>query len=149
MAHSGYDIGEAADDIDADLASHSFSTNVDQYVFFINYGVITGDGETESSFKTDYLYIIDALQTKFPNCIIFITYPGTANDATRHDEIKPWIDDIIAVRSNVYAGDDEETNFKGADNYATYYYDGIHYNAAAHALKPVKLRERTLAVLGW
>jgi hypothetical protein len=147
MAHSGHDIGEAAADIDADLASHSFNTNVDDYVFFINYGIITAIDETEANFKSNYLYVIDALQTKFPNCKIFVTYPGSG--LTRHDQIKPWIDDIVAARSNVYAGDDEETQFEGGNNYATYYYDGLHYNALAHAQKVVALRARMLAVLGY
>jgi hypothetical protein len=148
-AVNGYDIAEAAAAIDGWLTSHSAELNVDKFVFFINFGIIESVGETEANFKSNYLYIIDALQTKFPGCVIFVTYPGAGTAPTRHDTLAPWLNDIIASRSNVYAGDDEETQFEGADNYATYYYDGLHYNAAAHALKPVKLRERTLAVLGW
>jgi hypothetical protein len=145
-AQNGFDISEAASAVDGWLVSHIFNPNK-EYVFFINFGIIAAVGETEANFKSNYLYVIDALQTKFTNCKIFITYPGSG--LSRHDAIEPWITDIIAARSNVYAGDDEETNFEGGNNYATYYYDGLHYNALAHALKVVTLRARMLAVLGY
>jgi hypothetical protein len=148
-AAGGTDIAEAAAAIDGWLTGHIFNADADSYVFFINFGIIAAAGETEANFKSNYLYVIDALQAKFTGCKIFVTYPGAGTAPNRHDALAPWLNDIIASRSNVYAGDDEETNFEGVDNYATYYYDLLHYNALAHALKVVALRARTLAVLGW
>ena len=148
-AVGGYDISEAAAAIDGWLTSHTVRPYVDNYVFFINFGVLNAADETEANFKSSYLYVIDALQANFPGCVIFVTYPGSGIVTTRHDLIAPWLTDIIATRSNVYAGDDEETSFKGVDNYATYYYDLLHYNALAHAEKVVALRARMLAVLGF
>lgn len=149
LAHSGYDIGEAAAAIDADLASHSFSSDVHQYIFFINYGIVRADDETEANFKSNYQYVIDALQAKFPGCIIFLTYPAAGTVPTRHAIIEPWIDTLIAGETNVYAGDDESVWLEGGDDFATNTYDGVHYSAAGHAAKVIALRARTLAVLGW
>ena len=148
-AVSGTDIAEAAAAIDGWLTSHTFNSRIENYVFFINFGILTAAGETEANFKSNYLYVIDALQTKFPGCYIFITYPGAGNLPDRHDAVEPWIADIIASRDKVYAGDDEEVWAKGADNYATMFYDLLHYAAVAHSAKVVALRARTLAVLGW
>lgn len=147
-AVNGYDLAEAAADVDGWLASHDLDSRLDRYVFFINFGIIEAAGETEANFKSNYLYIIDALQVKFPNCFIFLTYPSAAT-GTRGATIKPWIDDVIAARSNIYAGDDEGVWAENGDNYATMYYDNLHYSAAGHAAKVVALRARTLAVLGW
>lgn len=148
-AVNGTDIAEAAAAIDGWLTGHTVNSRVDNYVFFINFGILAADGETEANFKSNYLYVIDALQTKFVGCKIFVTYPGAGTFPTRHDTIAPWLNDIIAARSNVYAGDDEETWARGADDYATMFYDLIHYAAVAHAAKVVALRARTLAVLGY
>lgn len=147
-AHSGYDLAEAAAAIDGWVASHVVDSE-DQTVFFISYGIIIAVGETEANFKSNYLYIIDALRAKWPNSTIFLTYPWSANSPTRGTTIKPWIDDVIAARSNIYAGDDEGIWAENGDNGATMYYDGLHYSAAGHAAKVVALRARTLAVLGY
>jgi hypothetical protein len=148
-AVSGKDIATAKAAIDGWIAGHTAKTYFDKNVFFINFGIIESAGETEANFKSNYLYIIDALQVKWPNCDIFITYPGAGTVPTRHDILEPWINDIIAARSRVYAGDDEEAWAKGADDYATMFYDLLHYAAVAHAAKVVALRARTLAVLGY
>lgn len=146
-AVGGTDIAGAAAAIDGWLSGHSYDGSR-QYVFFINFGVITADGETEANFKSNYQYIIDAVQAKFPGCDIFLTYPGM-KDSSRGATIRPWINDIIAAESRVYAGDDECVWAENGDNYATMYYDNVHYSAAGHAAKVIALRARTLAVLGW
>jgi hypothetical protein len=149
-ASGGQDLSEAVGWIDDRISYHTLNPNVDKYIFFINFGIIEAVGETEANFESNYLYIIDALRVKFPGCIIFLTYPWSANDPTRGATIKPYINDVIAARTGVYAGDDEGVWAENGDNGATMYYDGLHYaTPTGQAGKVVALLARLLAVVGY
>ena len=136
-ALSGYDLAEAAAAIDGWLANHSVDTNADKNIFLINLGIITAVEETEANFKSNYLYIIDAIRTAFTNAEFYLTYPWSGNTGTRPATIKGWIDDVIAARSDyVHAGDDESVWLPAVADA-----DLLHYfNAAGQAAAIVAKR---------
>jgi hypothetical protein len=135
-AVSGTTIADAASGIDGWLTGHTLMPNKDMNVFLINWGVIRDLDETEANFKSRYLYVIDAIKTKFPNAIFFLTYPWSGNVGTRPATIHPWIADVAAARSAyVFIGDDEAIWLEGGDNGATNTTDKTHYNAAGHVAK--------------
>jgi hypothetical protein len=145
-AVGGTDIAEAATAIDGWLAGHTLNPNKDRNVFLINLGILVSAGETETSFKTNYLYIIDAIVAKYPNAQIYLSRPWSSAQPARCNIMAGWIADIVSSRStNALLGDDERVWLEGGDNGATNTYDGLHYSAAGHAAKVVAVR----AVLGY
>jgi hypothetical protein len=139
-ALSGYDLAEAAAAIDNWLALHSVDTNADKNIFLINLGIITAVGETEANFKSNYLYIIDAIRAVFANAEFYLTYPWSGNTGTRPATIKPWINDGIAARSTfVHAGDDESLWLPAVADADTLHY----FNAAGQAAAIVAKRAAT------
>lgn len=128
--------------IDATLAE----TNIPQLYFLINLGVNQMGIYTESDFKTDYQYIIDAIHAKWPVAKIYMVKPWRRDYDAQAATTAGWIDDLIAANAGVcYAGHDEQVWLKGADNGATMTIDGTHYSTAGHAECP----NQWMPVLGY
>jgi lysophospholipase L1-like esterase len=109
---------------------------ITQQYALINLGVNSIQDQTETPTKTFYQYIIDAINTKWPLCKIYITKPWARGSDSYADTLAGWIDDLITANPGVaYLADDERGWYKGADNGATMTSDGIHPSAAGNAEK--------------
>ena len=142
----GYTVANAKDSIDAWLTRRSVSAET-QYIFLINLGTneIYTTMPDSTAWATNYLYIIDAIQAKYENSKIYLTYPWQRNGTDDANTIAGWIDSIIAERSRIYSGDDERIWLENGDNGATMTYDGTHYTTAGNNAKVAAVR----AVLGF
>lgn len=106
-------------------------------------GDVLSDG-TGDLWKSNYLYIIDALHTKYPSAKIYLMKPWkpdvSGSDYTAKLNLigDTLITDIITARSTfVYLGGDERIFLENGDNGATYIKplpDGVHPNAAGYAI---------------
>jgi lysophospholipase L1-like esterase len=88
----------------------------------------------EAAFKTNYLYIIDALRAKWPNTRVGLMRAWKRNEDADCDTLAGWIGDVVALRSFCFLGPDERVFLKGSDNGVTYTTDGIHPNHAGYVL---------------
>lgn len=104
---------------------------------FCNLGVndVIAGLPAEATWKANYLTILDAMHSKWPNATMYITKPWTRGEATDCDTLAGWIDAIVAARDFAAAGDDERVWLEGGDNGVTMTTDGIHYSAAGNAAK--------------
>jgi hypothetical protein len=129
LSISGATVASIKAIIDADLSSRTYDPGK-EYRFLINLGINDG-AATESQFKLDYLYIIDALKVKFPNAEMYLTYPAARNREELIIKLASWISDIVAARSTfVHDGDNEAIWFENGDNYTALSNnnDGLHRN---------------------
>lgn len=132
--------------IDAKIAEHTYYSYFEKNTFFINLGINDFDSmPLEATWESDYLYIIDALRSKYPNAEIYITKPWMVGHTAEANTMAGWIDTIVAARAFCHVGDDERTWLEGGDNGATMTSDGVHYSAAGQIAKVAALR----AVIGY
>jgi lysophospholipase L1-like esterase len=118
--------------IDGYIASETFY----QSYVLINLGVNDMTSmPTETQFKEDYQYIIDAIKAEWPQIVIYMAKPWKRGFDTEADTVAGWIDSLITTNSGIcFAGHDERVWLKwGADNGYTRTLDGIHYNTAGAA----------------
>lgn len=138
IATAGWKISDIKGAIDAGLAA---LTTTPSYIF-INEGVNeTALTAIESSYKSDYQYVLDAIHTKFPTAQIRMSNVWKRNwDVTVNANVNQWIDDLVALNSSFCtAGDDERVWLENGDDGATYTTDGVHYNAAGATEKAAQL----------
>lgn len=123
---SGYTVATYKDIIDARLAA----SDIEQDYVLINLG--TNDVQampTEATWKSNYQYIVDAMHTKWPSALIYITKPWRSGYITEPVTMAGWIDDLIAANTGLcFEGINENVWFQ--NGVATYSDDGIHYNTA-------------------
>lgn len=115
--------------IDAKLATYGSQKKL----ALINLGVNDGIPD-ETTWKTNYQYIIDAINVKWPDAKIYIAYPWKSGFETQATTQHGWIDDLIAANPGVvFSGHDEAVWLKGSDDGATMTTDGVHYSDAGKA----------------
>lgn len=82
---------------------------------------------TEANFKTQTLYIWDAIHTKWPNAKIYAAHAWRRTYETNITLIATWLTDCISQRSSfVFVGHDERVWMEGGDDGATMTVDGTH-----------------------
>jgi hypothetical protein len=142
-------IAIAESSIDSWLLSHTVNARNDHNIFFLNWGIneIENGGIVEANWKASYLYVIDAIRTKYANAEIYITKPWGRGYTADCNTLAGYIDAIVAARSTFcHVGDDERTWLEGGDDGATNTRDGIHYSdVAGQTAKVTAIR----AVLGY
>lgn len=128
-AVGGTTVANWASSIDASLATIA----TEQEYVLINLGVndwMSGL-PNETTWKTNYQYIINAIHAKWVGAKIYLVKPwdrGHDEDATT---MAGWIDALIAANSGVvFAGHNESVWLKSDDDGWTYTWDGVHYGAA-------------------
>lgn len=100
----------------------------------------------QTTWQNNYLSIIDAIHTTYPNAKIYISKVWRRTFNTECDTLAGWIDNIVAARSAfVFVADDERGWMKGADDGATMTTDGVHYSAAGETEKVNQMK----TVLGY
>lgn len=128
-----------AANIDAALAGR---TEQPEFIF-ITLGVndspsnVDTEGE-QTTWLTNAAYILDALHTAYPAAHIIWTLPGKRGaeyQATLDIICDTLIPAAISGRDYAHLGPDDRDWCENGDDYATYTYDGLHYNAAGEAAK--------------
>ncbi len=113
--------------IDGELAERHGQVDAVLY----NMGVNDASGGTsEATFKTNTLYILDAMHAKYPDAKIYMARVWKRSTEAACASVNTWINTLIAQRPFTYAGPDETVWAKGSDNGVTMTSDGLHYNAA-------------------
>jgi lysophospholipase L1-like esterase len=145
-AHGSYKVSDTKNSIDAWILTHPIIDDYDNY-FLINLGVNDMLSMPDSATWCDnYIYIVDALKTKYSNAKIYLTYPWMKNYTSESNIMAGWIDSIIAERSSfVFVGDDERTWLENGDDGVTMTTDGVHYSEAGNIAKVAAV----CAVLGF
>lgn len=143
MATSGASVASRKSSINSELAKISLTTD---YIL-CNFGANdVSDSPTESAWKTDYQYLIDAFLTKWPAVKIYITKPWRRGYADWCNTFADWIDDIVAIYAiskpdQVFVGDDERTWFEHGDDGVTFGdSNGVHYNEAGEVAKAIAVQ---------
>lgn len=138
-AASGRTVATAQDNIDAELAAITDTASK----VFLNLGVNDAMAglPAEAAWKADYLYILDALHTKWPGATVYLTRPWTRGEATDCNTLATWIADCQALRPTFSSlGDDERVWLEGGDDGVTMTTDGVHYSAAGQVEKVVQCK---------
>lgn len=100
----------------------------------------------EATWKANYLYILDAMHTKWPGATIYVTRPWRRNYGANCNTLAGWIADIVAARTSfLRLGDDERVWLEGGDDGATNTSDGTHYSAAGVLVAATQRQ----AIMGW
>lgn len=135
---AGYTVATLKAIVDARLAAWAFETP--DFILF-NCGVndmggVGGVLPDAAVWKGNLAYILDAYQTKWPAVQVYIAKPCKRDKTTQCDTVAGWVDEVIADgRSGwCHVGIDERgaTGLENGDNYVTYTWDGVHYNAAGN-----------------
>lgn len=110
-----------------------------------NWGVNDVDraGSDETTFRTNYGIIIDAIHAKWPAATIRLTIPWKDGEpAGTFDTLAGYIGSIVADHAPyTVLLDDERVWLKGSDNGASETVDGIHYSALGMSLAARAKRE--------
>lgn len=130
LAFPGQTVVQCAAHIDADLSGYAFATTPSKIV--LNLGVNDVGVTSETNYKTNLAYILDAMHTRWPSAIIYVSLPWRAGNNTEADTMAGWIASVLTTRSWAVVGIDERVTLKGSDNGATYTVDGVHPNHAGH-----------------
>jgi len=122
IGHAGETTADVKGHIDADLAA---ATGTPEY---ITYNLGANDQVSENSFKTDSLYILDAIHVKWPSAQIYMARVWQRGSAF-NDTLAGWVGDVVALRSTfAHLGPDERIYIQMADDGAYMTTDGIHPN---------------------
>lgn len=144
IAVGGETVTTSKNRIDAELAYRPFAPSH----IFINLGINDmGDTLTdETTFNTNYGYIIDACHAKYPYAQIICTFPWRQGKDEMANTVAARITALVASRSGFSInGDDERVWKKGADDGATMTTDGIHLSVAGQTEKSNQM----VSVLGY
>jgi lysophospholipase L1-like esterase len=134
IATGGITVVATAAAIDAALATR---TDVPE-VIWIDLGINDYGVTSEADFKSNYLYIIDACHTKWPNARIFLDQ--VYKDILDTTAMNAWIAFIASERSSfVQLGTDERIYGPGNTT------DGVHFTNYGYKLKA----DAILTVLGY
>lgn len=126
---AGASIESYADLIDGFLGG----ITIKQQYALINLGVNGIAKQEEAVTKTNYQYIIDAIHTKWPLCIIYLAKPWMRGATAASATLAGWINDLIAANPGVvYAGHNESVWLEGGDDGVTMTSDGVHYNSTGN-----------------
>lgn len=133
-AHDGFTTNGIRAVIDADLALVT-GTPAPSFVL-INTGandVISMP--TQTNFKNDLGYIMDACHMKWPSAQVRIMRPWRRSQLTNCNTLATWISETISTRSAWSAtGPDERVFLENGDDGVTYTGDGIHPTHAGYDL---------------
>ena len=136
LARDGWTAALWAAQIDADLGSAS---GIPDFIL-VNLGSNDvgplEDPLVEAAWKADFAYILDALNTKYPNAQIYVMQVWRRYDNGDLTALNDtWIPAVLSTRSS-WAGlaEDERVFLENGDNGVTYTSDGIHPNTAGNAL---------------
>jgi lysophospholipase L1-like esterase len=80
----------------------------------------------EATWKANYLYILDAMHTKYPSANIYLMRVWVRDKLAECNTLASWIGDLVAARSFVHLGPDERVFLENGDNGTTYTSDGTH-----------------------
>lgn len=100
----------------------------------INLGVndMLGGLGAQATFEANYLTIVDAVHTKWPQSKIWLSRPWARNELTDANTVATWLANVAAARSGyTFVGDDERVWLENGDDGATRTTDGIHYSTPA------------------
>ena len=128
MGVGGYGIDEYITNIAAILAARN---NVPDYILF-NIGVNDSDYADLDAWEANYLTVVDAMNTKYPNAKIYCPMVWFRDYLTECNLINARIVSAISQRDFIYLGFDERVWLEGGDDGVTMTTDGIHYSAAGH-----------------
>lgn len=127
FAVGGLTVINAQATIDADLAAVS-ATPIPEFAL-INFGANDSKTEqTEATWKAAYLYILDAIHTKWSTTKLYLMRAWQRDYPDNCDILAGWIADIVAARDFVYLGPDERVFLENGDDGATYMADASHPN---------------------
>lgn len=118
--------------VDAEFASCTISPR------YILYNLGANDVSllpSEVDWKTNTLYVLDAMHTKWPGARVHMMRVWHRDFAANSATLRGWQNDVISARPDfVTAGPDESVFLEGGDNGATYTTDGVHPNVAGYQL---------------
>lgn len=135
---AGYTVATLKAIVDARLAAWAFETP--DFILF-NCGVndmggVGGVLPDAAVWKGNLAYILDAYHVKWPATQVYIAKPCKRDKTTQCDTLAGWVDDVIADGRSAWChvGIDERgaTGLENGDDYVTYTWDGVHYNAAGN-----------------
>lgn len=131
-ATSGWTVADVAAGIDAALAARSGNP---EFVL-INLGANDAAAmPAEADYKTNYLYILDAIHVKYASAQIYLMRTWRRGLGTESNTLAGWIADIVSSRSSfVHLGPDERVFLENGDDGVTYTAEGVHPNAAGYTL---------------
>lgn len=146
ISGGGETVASTAASIDASLALYSSTTHQVRWVL-VNLGANdANDGVVEATWKTGLAYILDAINTKWPNALVYVMRPWTRGYNTECDAFATWIAAVISTRSTwAFAGPDERVFLENGDDGVTYTSDGTHPTTAGYALTAAQWQ----AVMGY
>lgn len=126
-AFAGWTIATVKAGIDAELAG---AVGTPDYVL-INMGVNDANvGTAEGPFKSDYAYVLNALNAKWPNAKIYVARFWMRGFTAACTTYWNYIQSVVATHSHCYLGPSEATTIENGDDGVTYTVDGLHYNSA-------------------
>lgn len=152
-AISGRSVADVKSSIDSWLTYHVYDATR-TYLFLINLGAndIESDGHPapdETTWKSNYQYIIDALTAKFTGCKIILSKPWERSANNNSLTTAGYIDDLVAANPGVvYAGDDENVWKKSIDDGATQTIDGQHYSTVGE-VTAFQQKDTTIHAIGY
>jgi lysophospholipase L1-like esterase len=118
IARGGCDVAEMASVIDAELGYSYRNKAATKIMVYLGANDITdshGWPLNETTWKTNYRYILNALHTKWATTPIYIgkSYRNDAIMLTRLAILSGWIDDLVAEQAYYHAGLDGRDVFTG------------------------------------
>lgn len=97
--------------------------------------VFNGVLPNETTWKTNTLAILDAVNARYPNAAIYLMRPWKRGQGTAFDTMAGWVADVVALRAFAHLGPDERVWLANGDDGATLTQDGIHPNAAGRLVE--------------
>jgi hypothetical protein len=129
-ATGGWTVANAKAGVDAWLAT---ATGTPEHIC-MNFGA-NDWAVLSTTWKTDYLYIIDAMRTKWASAKVYLMRPWSRTKDTEANTRAADIADICSQRQTFcYVGPDERVFLKGSDDGTSETIDGIHPTAAYYAV---------------
>lgn len=133
LATGGWTVANAAAAIDAQLAA--LDATPEPEIIMSNFGANDARSmPAEATYKANYLYMLDAFNTKYPNALVWIMDPWRRDEDADCITLAAWNADIVASRAFARKGPDEKVFLEAGDNGVTYTLDGAHPNTAGKEL---------------
>ena len=139
VAAAGQGAGYFAPNISTILAGQPDNHTIVLY----SVGVNDFGTATMSAWIADMQTTLDAIHTKWPTALVYVSKPWKQGFDATADTFAGWVDTVVASRSFARAADDERSWLK--PNVATYTIDGVHYSAAGETAKAHQMK----TVLGY
>jgi lysophospholipase L1-like esterase len=133
-AHDGFTTNSIRAAIDADLAQVT-GTPAPSFVLINTGANDVVSMPTQTNFKNDLGYIMDACLAKWPSTQVRVMRPWRRSQLTNCNTLATWISEVISTRSSWAAvGPDERVFLENGDDGVTYTADGIHPNHTGYNL---------------